>query len=185
MSDFDYKGSGPPRTSRGSLMVWMGVLAVALPVIVWLFKKTKDKPVGDALSAASDLSVSSISAKAEEIRESMKKPKWWKWILGILSFIVTGGGAIWYYLTRSATQQPQGLYQLGFLGMPAPAGMETDRRYLAGVMKKQREDRFHDLATQSVTKTLAGLPIRGLTAQFGKGSYYENNQQKSEWPRKF
>lgn len=169
----------------GKVVLYLSLAGAAIFLVWEMFFKKKDKPVGDVLSAASDLSVSEISAKAEKIRQSMKKPKRWLWITAVLSFITAGGGAVWYFLFRGNSQQPQGLYQLGFLGMPAPAGMETDRRYLAGVMKKQREDRFHDLATQSVTKTLAGLPIRGLTANFGKTYDKDAGFQSREYTNKF
>lgn len=192
MSDFDYKGFAAPRTSRGSLMVWMGALVVIVPAIVWVFKFLKGKfggkPVGDALSGAANLSMAQVQAKIDELKEKAKKKskgsRWGLWLLGILATLGSAGAAAWYLLKGKAVDQPNALYQLGFLGMPAPQGFETDRRYLAGVMKKQREDRLHDLASTVGARTLAGLPLKGLTAQFGKVYNNENYQQNSQWKNK-
>lgn len=167
----------------GKAVLYFSMAGAAIFLVWEIFFKKKDKPVGDALSAASSLSVAEVSAKAEAIREKMKKPKKWIWITGIIAVIGSAVTGAWFFLGKKPGG-PDSLYQLGFLGMPAPAGFDADRRYLAGVMKKQREDRFHDLAAQGA-KTLAGLPIKGVTAQFGKVYHNENYQQNSQWKNKF
>lgn len=74
-------------------------------------------------------------------------------------------------LGKRRNNQP-GLYQAGYLGMPAPDGRENDASYLAGRMKRYKDDQKNNILTSQGT-ALAGLKVEGVTATFGKprGNY--------------
>ena len=83
----------------------------------------------------------------------------------------------WFFWPKGS-KGGNGLYQMGYLLLPAPQGREMDASYLAGRMKRMREDSKNDLLKGQGT-ALGGLKLEGVQATFGKqrewGNKYERN----------
>jgi len=169
----------------GKVVLYLSLIGAGLFLLYEIVFKKKDLPIGDAMKLGADSALSDIRKKLEEEKERRKKkPRWFLWIGSIVSILGTAGAG-WWFLGRKPTGKGDGLYQLGYLGQPAPAGAETSAAYLSGMMKRRRDDQWHEIASQG-SKTIAGLPIKGLTANFGK--VYQSNEnysKNSQWPRKF
>ena len=100
-----------------------------------------------------------------------------KIVLGVLVLPLIGLGA-WLLMKPKGSSGGNGLYQMGYLLLPAPQGREMDASYLAGRMKRMREDSKNDLLKGQGT-ALGGLKLEGVQATFGKqrewGNKYERN----------
>ena len=96
--------------------------------------------------------------------------------VGMLAIVPAVALLGWFFWPKGA-KGGNGLYQMGYLLMPAPQGREMDASYLAGRMKRMREDSKNDLLKGQGT-ALGGLKLEGVQATFGKqkqwGQYERN-----------
>lgn len=151
-------------------MKWVWAILVGL--VGWLvydWMRDKPGPVSDSATAAGNLMADAAGNIVEN--QEAKKSKKWLWIL--LGSLPAFFAAIWWFFFRK--KKPfSNLFNLGYLGHKAPQGMELDTRYLAGCAKARRESLKMDFAkTQGAT--VAGLPITGVQATFGKKDFYRES----------
>lgn len=107
-----------------------------------------------------------------------------KIILGVLILPLVGVAA-WMLSKPKGAAGGDGLYQMGYLLMDAPPDRAMDASYLAGRMKRMREDSKNDLL-KGQGSALGGLKLESVNANFGKvreysgGGYNAGNFRKFE-----
>lgn len=153
------------RSSIWGTISAVGIGAALIGAWVWYFGR------GDSMK---DIVKDTAKKVAEKVYKALPfYRKWWGKLLIAVTIIGAVGAGAWYFLRGKP--EDDNLYQLGWLGMAAPAGKETDRKYLAGLMAKKRYEAKTDMTKHGI-KTAAGLPVKHVSMQFGQSGrgYYAN-----------
>lgn len=143
-----------------------------------------EKLFGGKSKSVTDYALGKVGEIVGDVVDKEKSRRFWgKFRTGMiwLSGLGTLGTGVWFFLMRKKTPvDAGGFYQLGYLGLPAPMGAEADARYLAGKMKRIRDDRYNDIASAQ-SKNLAGLPVTRINATFGKPQFNNTSFPVKPW----